>query len=40
MVREKMVKPSSKLTAPDWSVTNRQIKLFIEQVLPDDKAPG
>jgi hypothetical protein len=37
-VREKMVRPSSKPRAPDWSVTKRQIELFIAQVLPDDKA--
>jgi hypothetical protein len=42
IVKEKMVRPSSKLSAPDWSVTKRQIKPFIAQVLPDDKAkpPG
>ena len=38
IVKEKMVKPSSKLMAPDWSVTKRQIELFIGQVLTDDKA--
>ena len=37
MVKEKMVKPSSKPMAPDWSVTKRQIELFTGQVLPDDK---
>jgi hypothetical protein len=38
IVKEKMVRPSSKLNAPDWSETKRRIKLFIAQVLPDDKA--
>ena len=38
IVKEKMVRPSSKPRAPDWSVTKRQMKLFIAQVLPDDKA--
>src|SRR4029077_18299771 len=33
-VKEKMVRPSSKLIAPDWSVTKRQITLFIARVLP------
>jgi hypothetical protein len=33
-----MVSPSSKLMAPDWSVTKWAVKLFIAQVLPDDKA--
>jgi hypothetical protein len=39
IVKEKMVRPSSKPRAPDWSVTKRRTTLFIAQVLPDDKAP-
>ena len=38
MVKEKMVKPSSKPMAPDWSMTKRQMELFIGQVLPHEKA--
>jgi hypothetical protein len=33
IINEKTVRPSSKSTAPDWSVTKRAIKLFIAQIL-------